>query len=330
MQDVLALILGGGRGTRFYPLTLTRSEPAVPLAGKYRLIDVPISHCINSGVPRVYVLTQFLSVSLHRHIAATYKGDAFRRGFVEVLAAQQTNEVAEWYKGTADALRQNLRYVQDDPCREVLVLSGDQLYRMDYRQLLRTHQESNADVTVAVYPVRADRAAGVGVLRLDEKLRVTQLVEKPQTEAQRTPLRTPKEWLTAHGVKANDREYLANMGIYLFKREALFDLLHSQPDAKDLVRDLLPPVLSSRASRPTCSTATGKTWARSSRTTPPTWPWPATPPRSTSTAPRASSTRACATSPRRACARSGRALPAQRRLRHCAGRSAAAVRHRPA
>src|SRR5271168_78302 len=125
MQDVLTLILGGGRGTRFYPLTLKRSEPAVPLAGKYRLIDVPISNCINSGINRVYVLTQFLSVSLHRHIAAAYKTDAFSRSFVEVLAAQQTNETADWYKGTADALRQNARYVYADGCRNVLVLSGD-------------------------------------------------------------------------------------------------------------------------------------------------------------------------------------------------------------
>src|SRR5437660_1502993 len=129
MQNVISLVLGGGRGTRLYPLTKYRSEPAVPLAGKYRLIDVPLSNCINSGLNRVYVLTQFLSVSLHRHIASTYKGDPFSRGFVEVLAAQQTNETADWYQGTADAVRQNRRYVQADPCRDVLVLSGDQLYR---------------------------------------------------------------------------------------------------------------------------------------------------------------------------------------------------------
>src|SRR5438105_792435 len=140
MQDVLALILGGGRGTRFYPLTLRRSEPAVPLAGKYRLIDVPISNCINSGILRMYVLTQFLSVSLHRHIAAAYKTDAFSQGFVEVLAAQQTNEAADWYKGTADALRQNLRYIQADSCRDVLVLSADQLYRMDFRKVIDAHR----------------------------------------------------------------------------------------------------------------------------------------------------------------------------------------------
>src|SRR6266568_4934556 len=137
MREVLSLILGGGRGTRLYPLTKMRSKPAVPVAGKYRLIDIPISNCINSGFNRVYILTQFLSVSLHRHIANTYKFDMFSRGFVEVLAAQQTNEAADWYQGTADAVRQNLRYVREDDCSHVLVLSGDQLYRMDFRELLR-------------------------------------------------------------------------------------------------------------------------------------------------------------------------------------------------
>src|SRR5437763_15159646 len=153
MREVLSLILGGGRGTRLYPLTKLRSKPAVPVAGKYRLIDVPISNCINSGCNRVYVLTQFLSVSLHRHIATTYKFDPFGRGFVEVLAAQQTNEATGWYQGTADAVRQQVRYVLEDPCREVLILSGDQLYRMDYRDLVRTHHESGADATLAVLPV---------------------------------------------------------------------------------------------------------------------------------------------------------------------------------
>src|SRR5204863_7486013 len=141
MQDVLSLILGGGRGSRLYPLTKLRSKPAVPVAGKYRLIDIPISNCINSGFNRIYVLTQFLSVSLHRHIANTYKFDPFSRGFVEALAAQQTNETTGWYQGTADAVRQQIRYVQEDPCDEVLILSGDQLYRMDLQQLMKTHHE---------------------------------------------------------------------------------------------------------------------------------------------------------------------------------------------
>src|SRR4051794_21101243 len=164
----IALILGGGRGDRLYPLTKSRSKPAVPLAGKYRLIDIPISNCLNSGFNRIYVLTQFLSVSLHRHIANTYKFDAFGHGFVEILAAQQTNEAADWYQGTADAVRQNIRYVQEEGARAVLVLSGDQLYRMDFRKLWRTHQDAGADVTIAVLPVRAEAVSGFGLVRLDE------------------------------------------------------------------------------------------------------------------------------------------------------------------
>src|SRR5580692_11838617 len=154
-QEILTLILGGGRGTRLYPLTMLRSKPAVPVAGKYRLIDIPISNCINSGCNRVYVLTQFLSVSLHRHIANTYKFDPFSRGFVEILAAQQTNEAADWYQGTADAVRQHMRYVQEDPCSEVLILSGDQLYRMDFKNLIQAHRTGGADVTIAALPVTA-------------------------------------------------------------------------------------------------------------------------------------------------------------------------------
>src|SRR3954465_3433083 len=181
-REVLSLILGGGRGTPLCPLTMPRGKPAVPIAGKYRLIDIPISNCINSGCNRIYVLTQFLSVSLHRHIANTYKFDPFSKGFVEILAAQQTNEASDWYQGTADAVRQNIRYVHEDPCQDVLILSGDQLYRMDLRQLLATHKARDADVTVAVVPVAAPQAAHLGVVRLDETLRIVDLVEKPQPD----------------------------------------------------------------------------------------------------------------------------------------------------
>src|SRR5687768_1345455 len=159
-HEVLSLILGGGRGSRLYPLTMLRSKPAVPLAGKYRLIDIPISNCINSGFNRIYILTQFLSVSLHRHIANTYKFDPFSRGFVEVLAAQQTNEASDWYQGTADAVRQNVRYIHEDPCKDVMILSGDQIYRMDFCELLRAHEESNADVTIAALPVSKEQTSG--------------------------------------------------------------------------------------------------------------------------------------------------------------------------
>src|ERR1700684_3250463 len=168
-HEVLTLILGGGRGSRLYPLTMLRSKPAVPIAGKYRLIDIPISNCINSGCNRVYVLTQFLSVSLHRHIANTYKFDPFSRGFVEILAAQQTNESSDWYQGTADAVRQNIRYVHEDRCSDVMILSGDQLYRMDFAQLLRTHHDTKADVTIAVLPVSGENASGFGICRLDDQ-----------------------------------------------------------------------------------------------------------------------------------------------------------------
>jgi glucose-1-phosphate adenylyltransferase len=240
VQDVLSLILGGGRGTRLYPLTKTRSEPAVPIAGKYRLIDIPISNCLHSGLNRIYVLTQFLSVSLHRHIANTYKFDPFSRGFIEVLAAQQTNEVAVWYSGIADAVRQNVRYVQEDRCREVLVLSGDQLYRMDFRQLLETHRQTGADVTIGVVPVGAEQAAGFGVLRLDDTNRVVRFVEKPQTDEQRQALRTPDEWLERRGIAGRGRHFLASMGIYLFRRDALFDFLNARPTATDFATEIFP------------------------------------------------------------------------------------------
>src|SRR5437764_1383365 len=154
MRDVLGLILGGGRGSRLYPLTKSRSKPAVPVGGKYRLIDIPISNCINSGLHRIYVVTQFLSVSLHNHITNTYKFDMFSRGFVEILAAQQTNETADWYQGTADAVRQNLRYIDNEDFEEILVLSGDQIYRMNFAAMIERHRSSQADVTIAVLPVQ--------------------------------------------------------------------------------------------------------------------------------------------------------------------------------
>src|SRR5262249_5172956 len=172
MNGVLSVILGGGRGTRLYPLTRERSKPAMPVAGRYRLIDIPISNCINSGLNQIYVLTQFLSTSLHRHISQTYRFDMFDQGFVEILAAQQTNEAADWYQGTADAIRQNLRYIPDDYA-EILILSGDQLYRMDYQELVQTHRENAADVTVAVLPVPRSSISGLGIVKTDDDGRIT-------------------------------------------------------------------------------------------------------------------------------------------------------------
>jgi len=240
MHDVLSLILGGGRGTRLYPLTQMRSKPAVPIAGKYRLIDIPISNCINSELNRVYVLTQFLSVSLHRHIANTYKFDPFGGGFVEVLAAQQTNEAADWYQGTADAVRQQIRYVREDGAREVLILSGDQLYRMDFRQLIKAHRDHAADVTIAVLPVAREQAASFGIVRLDDSGRVVGFVEKPKTEEQLAPLRTSEEWLARRGIHSGNRQFLASMGIYLFNQDTLITLLNAPPLATDFGKEIFP------------------------------------------------------------------------------------------
>ena len=240
MTDVLSLILGGGRGTRLYPLTKLRSKPAVPIGGKYRLIDIPISNCLNSGLNRIYVLTQFLSVSLHRHISHSYKFDPFDRGFVEVLAAQQTNEAADWYQGTADAVRQQARYVLEDSCSEVLILSGDQLYRMDYRHLLNTHRENRADVTIAVLPVARDQAGSFGILQLNDAGIVTGFVEKPQNEADLERMRTPPEWIERRGIASKGRCHLASMGIYLFKRDVLFELLNAPPLATDFGKEIFP------------------------------------------------------------------------------------------
>jgi glucose-1-phosphate adenylyltransferase len=245
-REVLSLILGGGRGTRLYPLTMLRSKPAVPIGGKYRLIDIPISNCINSECNRIYVLTQFLSVSLHRHIANTYKFDPFSKGFVEILAAQQTNEASDWYQGTADAVRQNIRYIHEDPCSDVLILSGDQLYRMDYQHLLETHRKSNAEVTIAVMPVREEQTSQLGLLSADDTGRVTGFVEKPQTRDKLEPMHMSDAWMHERGVESKGRPYLASMGIYMFHRDALITLLNAPPLATDFGREIFPRSLETR------------------------------------------------------------------------------------
>jgi glucose-1-phosphate adenylyltransferase len=246
MHDVLCLILGGGRGARLFPLTMLRSKPAVPVAGKYRLIDIPISNCLNSGLNRIYVLTQFLSVSLHRHIANTYKFDAFSRGFVEILAAQQTNEAADWYQGTADAVRQNIRYLQEDAATEILILSGDQLYRMDFRQLMKTHRDSKADVTIAVLPVSEEQVSGFGIVRLDEAGKVVEFTEKPKTAEAREPFRTPPELMERRGISSHGRPFLASMGIYVFERKAMLELLNARPLATDFGKEIFPRSIGTR------------------------------------------------------------------------------------
>ncbi len=228
MPEVLSLILGGGRGSRLFPLTKSRAKPAVPVGGKYRLIDIPISNCINSRLNTIYVLTQFLSVSLHRHISNTYKFDMFSKGFVEILAAQQAyDEQIGWYQGTADAVRQNIAYINREEPDEVLILSGDQLYRMDYRQLIKTHRESGAEVTIAAIPVREDQTPGFGLMRMDDSGRVLSFTEKPKTADARKPYHTPTAWIEAKGIPCNGRNYLANMGIYIFNTDKLIEMLNA-------------------------------------------------------------------------------------------------------
>src|SRR5919198_4241731 len=182
MKDVLAVILGGGRGTRLHPLTLHRSKPAVPIAGKYRLIDIPVSNCLNSGLRRIFVLTQYNSESLNKHISQTYTFDHFTPGFVSILAAEQTEDSPEWFQGTADAVRQTLRHLHSHPYREVLILSGDQLYNMDLRRMIEAHRRSVADVTVAVTPVAADQAGAFGILKANPQGRIVHFDEKPPAD----------------------------------------------------------------------------------------------------------------------------------------------------
>jgi len=239
MQKVLTLVLGGGRGTRLYPLTKWRSKPAVPLAGKYRLIDIPLSNCINSGLDRIYVLTQFNSVSLHRHIRRTYVFDQFNAGFVEILAAQQTLDSADWYQGTADAVRQNLRYIEQPDYELVLVLSGDQLYRMNFASMLKQHRESGADVTIAGMPVDRETAKSMGIMRLDDSGRVAGFLEKPQTHEEMNIVRMDPTWIDKQGIPSRGRDLLASMGIYLFNRQALVDLL-TKTDYSDFGREIFP------------------------------------------------------------------------------------------
>ncbi len=239
-RKIIALVLGGGRGTRLFPLTKYRAKPAVPLAGKYRLIDIPLSNCLNSGINRIYVLTQFMSVSLHRHIRQTYLFDHFDGGFVELLAAQQTGEAhSDWYQGTADAVRKNLRYLQQPGIEHVLILSGDQLYRMDYLEMLKHHVESGAEASIAALPATREEAASLGIMRTDENGRVTGFVEKPQTEAERKDVVLPPQWLEEHGIESRGRDCLASMGIYLFNRDALVDVLETT-DVEDFGRQLFP------------------------------------------------------------------------------------------
>jgi glucose-1-phosphate adenylyltransferase len=239
MPRIISLILGGGRGTRLYPLTKSRSKPAVPIAGKYRLIDIPVSNCIHSELNRIFVLTQFNSVSLHRHIYNTYKFDPFSGGFVEILAAQQTMEHESWYQGTADAVRRNIPYFTEGSYDLVLILSGDQLYRMNFQEMVRSHVENSAAVTIAALPVKQQEAVACGIMRIQADGRVVDFEEKPKTPEKLSRVRTDPAWLANLGINAVGRPYLASMGIYLFNRSLLVDMLKNST-AADFGHELLP------------------------------------------------------------------------------------------
>ena len=242
MQNVTAVVLGGGRGTRLFPLTKLRSKPAVPLAGKYRLIDVTVSNCINSKIERIYVLTQFNSASLNQHIPRTYRFDSFSDGFVEILAAEQTHASSDWFQGTADAVRQALPHLENHPCRDVLVLSGDHLYRMDYRRFILEHRRTKADITIAVKPVPAAKGHEFGILRANARGRITEFREKPRGP-HLTEMKTDTSKLGFSASEARRRPYLGSMGIYLFKHEALKEALDSEAHVVDFARELIPGAL---------------------------------------------------------------------------------------
>jgi len=245
MNHVLAVILGGGRGTRLYPLTRERSKPAVPLAGKYRLIDIPISNCINSGINRIFVLTQFLAQSLNHHVFHTYRFDGFRKeGFVNILAAEQTDNSnkVDWYQGTADAVRKTLRHTNRYKFDQFLILSGDHIYRMDYDKMIREHRGRGADVSVAALEVNRDIVPELGVMDIDDDGRIARFVEKPQDKAIIDSLEISPDYFRRRGEDVQSNMFLANMGVYVFNRQAMIDLLSSN-DAEDFGKQILPTAI---------------------------------------------------------------------------------------
>ena len=233
-SKVLGVILGGGQGSRLAPLTQTRSKPAVPIAGKYRLVDIPISNCINSGIHRMFVLTQFNSASLNKHIKNTYHFSHFSKAFVDILAAEQTISNSGWYQGTADAVRQCMHHFDAHESDHILILSGDQLYQMDFQEMIDNHIAANAEVTIATIPVTAKEATDFGILKANEQNVITSFTEKPKTGLE--------DWISDTGeeMQGEGRNFLASMGIYLFNRKYLIDILNDNPDEKDFGKDILP------------------------------------------------------------------------------------------
>lgn len=245
MKRVSAVILGGGRGTRLFPLTLERAKPAVSFAGKYRLIDIPISNCINSGIERVFVLTQFMSASLHRHIMQTYNFDTFSDGFVDILAAEQTPQSSAWFQGTADAVRATLNHTTYYKPEQVVILSGDHLYRMDYGNLVRYHRETGAGITLGVYPVSREEAPRMGLLLVSDEGEVLEFVEKPQDPEVLDRFRAPGSFFRSRGLEIHEDRYLASMGIYTFDTGVLVEELADR-ERKDFGHDIIPAAVGKR------------------------------------------------------------------------------------
>jgi glucose-1-phosphate adenylyltransferase len=241
-REVISVVLGGGAGTRLFPLTKDRSKPAVPLAGKYRIVDIPISNCLNSGLKRIFLLTQFNSSSLHRHVQQSYRFDEFSDAFVEIMAAQQTPSSTAWYQGTADAVRQNLEHFANCPHKYVLILSGDQLYRMNLRELLEQHIRSGAKVTVATIPVSRSEAGSFGIMQIDPDERIERFEEKPQDPALLDTLKVDPGTLSRIGVQGGGDLYLASMGIYVFNRDVLEKALAGKhvDFGKHIIPNLIP------------------------------------------------------------------------------------------
>ncbi len=244
LQRTLAIIMGGGAGTRLFPLTKDRAKPAVPLGGKYRIVDIPISNCLNSGLRSIYVLTQFNSMSLHRHIQASYKFDNFSRSFVDILAAQQTPAGSQWYQGNADAVRQNMRYFLERPYDYYLILSGDQLYRMDFRALLHQHIKRGADITLATKPVAQHQVSEFGIMQSGVDRRITGFIEKPVDESELREMKMSQELLRAIGSKEEEELFQASMGIYVFNRSVLIESLTS--DLFDFGKHIIPSSIKDR------------------------------------------------------------------------------------
>ncbi len=240
-KKVLSVIMGGGRGSRLYPLTKERCKPAVPLAGKYRLVDIPISNCLNSGYNRIFLLTQFLTASLHRHIQKTYHFDAFGNGFVDILSAEQTEKSTAWYEGTADAVRRNLIHFVAHDHDLVLILSGDQLYRMDFRRIINQHVATKADVTIAAIPFPVSKVEGLGLMRVNDDLSISEFVEKPKDPAIINGLAISPALEAKLETKSAEKRCLASMGIYVFSRKVLLDALNNT--MKDFGKEIIPGLL---------------------------------------------------------------------------------------